>query len=449
MLNCTLLSLSATLGAASLMTLAPSSSSRSFSVVSSRFSNSLNTAFRFSSFNLNAHFKRTQFVNIINSAIRVSSLFLHNAHVYDRQDFSQATRKDEVTVDSCMFRNCRTHEPNTDGGAIYVTGLYKELSTVRSSFAGCQTNQGGNGGAVAFNSDKLYMLETCFADCHTSSTREQDQNHGGAVSANSMMDITLCGCSFYGCPFDTSAVSRPDLQQVAVVLMSGNHDIDDSNFTSNHYRKSCSALSTIGAVRLELKYVAFTNNSGSVVLQIEDPSLHKIQNMNLVDNDLTNGKDEPQHGIIEFSTENLEFEDCFFKVFSVEQHNKVIACSIHDNLLIKFRDCNFDLRQSDYGAINAKYEFDGDCRFEYNGPSNLISVFNSEECWFVEPERRSVGAPSYMFILFLFLFMAFIGAGVYFEVKELFFDGVSLTRTADNNDMQTPIAATESYTNDQ
>ena len=448
MLNCTLLGLSATLGAASLMTLSPSSSPRSFSVVSSRFSHSLNTAFRFSAFNLNAHFKRTQFLNMINSAIRVSSLFLHNAHIYDRQDFSQAPRKDEVTVDSCMFRNCRTHEPNTDGGAIYVTGLYTELSTVRSSFSGCQTNQGGNGGAVAFNSEKLYMLETCFADCHTSSTREQDTNHGGAVSAMALRDITLCGCSFYGCPLDTSAVSRPDLQQVAVMLMSGNHDIDDSNFTSNHYRKSCSALSTNGAVKLELKYVAFYNNSGSVVLQIEDPSQHTIQNMNLVENDLTNGKNEAQHGIIEFSTENLEFEDCFFKVFNQEEHNKVIACSTHE-VLIKFRDCNFDLGQNDYGAINAKYEFDGDCKFNYDGPSNPISVFNSEECWFVEPERRPVGATSYMFILFLFLFMAFIGAGIFFEVKELFFDGVSLTRAAGNNDMQTPIAATESYTNDQ
>ena len=449
MLNCTLLSLTATLGAASLLSISPYSSARSFSVVSSRFSRSFDTAFRFSALNLHANFQRTQFSNLINSAIRVSGLFYHNAEIHDRQVFSGGSRKEEITVDSCMFRNCRTYTPQSasgGGGAIFVesNSLYTSLSLVRSSFANCTTTQGGNGGAIAFANEALHMLETCFADCLTSSTREGDENSGGAVFAITHRSSIICGCSFFGCPKDSHAVSYAQHQQTAVVLSTGQHDIDDTNFTNNYYKKGVSGLSTIGATSLELKYVEFHNQSGAVVLHIEDPSQHVIQNLNLIENDLTNGKSESVHGIIEFSGENLRLEDCFFKVFNQEEHNRILAsASMDPDQVMDFVDCNFDLEQSAYLAPRAKYQFDGKCQFNYDGPSNKISVFNSEECWFVEPERHAVGSGVYIYLPFLFMFIGVIAVGAYFQAMDLLSPGLGGDTPAD---ITAPIKSEGTYT---
>lgn len=420
MLNCTLVGLTAMLSSASQHNLVLYSSRQSFSVHRSSFRKSFSTVFNAQANFLSMKFSSSNFEKILGSGIRLSSVIIQESEFSERQIFDNGGAKEQISIDSCMFRDCLCTGSETDGGAIYVQfqSSYAQLSIVRSSFYHCRTTD-GCGGAICSWSNNLYLLETCFSACSTSSDVKVDKNSGASVYSLTSKAATICGCSFTNSPGNFDEILSLESQNIAVMLASGAQDLDDCNFSNNYYTSGCSALSMIASSHAEITYVGFTNNTGPITVQIHDPTSHKLEYCNFVRNNLNVGSDT-SYGFIEYNVA-MKISDFMFQVYDTSETNRILSGGFStDQVVTEFIDCNFDLTMSQYVCLHGTYKFYDDCKFEYDGPINRISVFNSEECWFIEPERHPAGAHSYLYLVFGAMLVTVISYGLYLQFKSVF-----------------------------
>lgn len=428
MLNRSIISLTAALLSNSPFSMALSQQKRSLFVLNSHFSNSFTSAFKYSPINSQSVFRRSSFTNMLGGAIRLNhatSYTFSDQEINLRIDLT-FTLSELCLVDSCMFRACLATGENR-GGALCVTTVEGsaiatgELIVTYSSFYRCETRQ-QEGGAIYAFLHSITLTQSCFYLCHAETNRiPAEKNSGQAVclTCGSILDnamFTLRDCSFVQCPGDKEPHSN-----IPVLCTFGTHDIDTTNVTDCFCESSSGAFYSLLSRSLFMDYCNFINNTGDNTIALNGiRSSDHIASTNIKDNKL----DGNEKCLIYLSPKTSETDVLVFTKFAFVNKpasGTILAFRGESKATVKLDGCFFDGKAEDYELprtdMNITLSYNG-CDFDHP-TTNTIKVFNSEECWYVEPPHHAVGSSSYLFIAFYILFLGAMGVGIFFQLKFL------------------------------
>lgn len=373
------------------------SQARNFRLHKSQLSMFSNSFLRAADYKGNAMFTNSKFSKFLNSAVRFDSITFQKNIYRERQDVSHPI-DNQVIFESCVFQDCK--EPESNGGAIYVVNDAITLNLKKVSAANSNA-QYGKGGAVYFEGKSFIATMTCFYNCFC-------EYNGQAIYAVTMSDSYLT--------FERSNINfcaqnpekEAEGQNAALFFHRGHQVTKMNNFTNNKVGDLYSAFNTDDSVTFVFTDVSLVNNSGKIMLGLED-SKHDddLSYCNVIGNIVT----DSDYGLIYF-THSLIISHFVFKSNSPQLFHTT------ETLEVTLKDCVFDKDFSSMVVSNQKIITDG-IDVDENPKLYPISRFDTRYCWEVNPEKLPAGPVTYWFLLLFFGFTGLIGYSTYISYKKL------------------------------
>lgn len=450
MLNTSILALNAILLSKAPFSLAQSHQKRSLFVSNSHFSQALNGVFRFNHQLSQTAFRHSTFNKIIGQAIALDTAAYKfiDSLISIRIDLN-LTFSETVLVDSCMFSHCLAIQKQF-GGALCIssqTPVGIGLVNIQyCSFFGCVTSD-GEGGAVFTHVSSSHILYSCFFSCNTRTNVQNPEDNAGQAAyimndlgASAQSSLILNGVSFVQCPGKDVSHST-----TVVYAALGNQDIDDCNFTDNYIQKASGGLHSDLSIHFNMKSVNFINNTGDCICALNNLEKEDtISYCNMIDNTLRTENEkclfyvlctEPSYG---FPFDHIVFVQSsapdVFAFGGQEQQQQVVLT----NCIFQKSFDHFKLEDvSSWCTVQYR---DKNNTVADSPATNPVTVFNSEECWYIEPPKYPAGAASNLFYVFLILFIGVVGAGIFFQIRS-FSNGM----TYSTNPAAPIIATKDSY----
>lgn len=138
----------------------------SLKISNSRFSKQFNSVYFSSSVNQNTYFIRTEFSQILNSAIKL----IDSKYNYNKKSFYEQTVISDpkpFTFVKCTFIQCVSNDKH-GGGAILTSNFKSNIKTIDCVFTECATTKKlTNGGAIAIldSRSNVTIEKCCFSQC--------------------------------------------------------------------------------------------------------------------------------------------------------------------------------------------------------------------------------------------------------------------------------------------
>lgn len=429
MLNQTLLALTTAFVARAPFSMALSHQKRNLHVQSCIFNNYINSAFKFNHQLSEVVFRKSTFRNFLAHPIDLQSGTTYkfiDQYVFLRIDLTFQL-PETCLVDSCMFVMCYGAKTE-NGGALSIVSEsgfgFGTVSVQYCSFLSCKTNN-GEGGAIYTWVQSNSIIGSCFLYCHTESNEiVVERNAGQAVFLScGMTDLASTASFIMRADSFTACPENPiELTNTPIYVSFGNQDLDDSNITSNHVAEGVSGYHSDLSKAFSMRFLNFNNNTGGALISLGDIEYgDQIQYINVVNNKISVAPNTLFYVEVNDTAGMLVDHTVFVK----DPATKISAFKgKKPTQKITLTNCIFaSLDQSDFtlnSAENCTIDYassDKNNKFQMNPETYTVSIFNSEECWYIEPPKYPAGAASNFFYIFFIIFIAVISAGIFLQIR--------------------------------
>ncbi|EAY14835.1 hypothetical protein TVAG_411010 [Trichomonas vaginalis G3] len=395
-MNFTILSLARTKSLSSPISLSASTQMRNFKLQNARLSMFSHSFARFNNFKGSASFANSKFTNFMQSVVRFDAI-QYSGNQYTTRMSITTNASNSIEFVSCLFHDINEAENN--GAAIYASHDNIDLSLNKVSFRNCRSPQ-GNGGAVYFEGQNFHCKETCFMNCFC-------EYNGQAIYASTMNDgyLTFQGSNINECP---NSHEIEESHNSPLFLWRGYQTVKQVNFTNNVVGDLYSGLNTDDSKSLIFTDASLTNNTGNILIGLEDARHNDdLSFVNLVNNKIYSS----DYGLIYYTTK-ITLRSFVF------EGNSPWLFHTNDKLEADLNDCVFD---SDFSAANYSNQVVVTKNIKIDKDPKLypISKFDTRYCWEINPPKLSAGPGTYGFLVFLALFIAFVGYALFIGYQKL------------------------------